>query len=222
MTTTLDTAKKLQNNLNKNCAERIAYQIEKQSELVVTSLINHANLDRTTFKTKLSEAFFQKLLDSNSVKSFDFINNHAKQNARFNIKAIKKAFELLHSVVSDNIKYADKYDVAVTLHCIMNRHKDSFEFTRNHALSMLSNAAKFENVSRSNFEMKFDVDLSTASTQVSSTFRILQAIDVLKFDEMSKERAVISDVNYDHAFVKLIAAKFDIDLTAAQTSNATA
>ncbi|MDX5412787.1 MAG: hypothetical protein LPK02_07045 [Rhodobacterales bacterium] len=208
---TIDTAKKLLNNLNKNVAERIAYEQSKRAESAITKVINYCKLDRATFKTTLSEAFFQKLIDAKALESFDFINNHAKESQRFNVYAIEKAMHALHAVASQQMK-ANKYDVACIVTCLMNRDKESFSFTRKHALSMLSKALKFDNVARSDFSITFNVSESTASTQVSSSFRALEALNVLKFDESDRERSTVSQVNYDHALVKLICEKFDIKL----------
>lgn len=218
MTNAIDTAKKLANNFNKNIADRIAYEQAQRKETLVTKLINYCNLDRATFKTKLSEAFFQKLIDSKAVTSFDFINNHAKESQRFNVYAIEKAMHAFKALNLNSATRVNKYDAACILTCLQNRDKESFSFTRQHALSMLSKACNFETVARSELATSFNVAASTATTQVSSSFRALEALDVLRFDESSRERATVSNVNYDHALVRLIADHYEIDLT----DNATA
>lgn len=215
----LDTAKKLQNNLNKNIAERIAYEQAQSKDSIVTKLIKYASLDRVTFKTKLSESFFQTLIDSQAVKSFDFINNHAKESQRFNVYAIEKAFHAFAALNRKSALRVNKYDAACILTCLQNRDKESFSFTRQHALSMLSKACNFESVARSELATSFNVAASTATTQVSSSFRNLQALDVLQFDESSRDRATVSSVNYDHALVRLIADHFDIALDASESDS---
>ena len=75
---------------------------------------------------------------------------------------------------------------------------------------MLSKACQFENVARSELAQKFDVSATTASTQVSSSFRVLEALNILSFDESSRARSVVSQVNYDNAFVKLVQDHFKI------------
>lgn len=208
------TAQKLVNSLNKNAKERIAYEAAKSAESCITKLIKYARLDRNTHETAYNKAYMQKLVDAQALDSFDFINNHVKDNQRFNIYAVQKAFAKLDAIAANKLTRADslanKFCVACVLTCLQNRDKESFSFTRKHALAMLSNAMKFENVARSDFAMKFNVAASTASTQVSSSFRVLEALNILKFDESARDRSVVSDVNYDSAFVKIVQDHFNI------------
>ena len=205
------TAKKLLNNLNKNVAIRITYEQEKNAELLVSKLINYCKLDRTTFKTRLTETFFQKLLDANAIDSFEFINNHVKENQRFNIYAIEKLMQNLACVAADKlIIAANKYDVACVLTLLQNRDKDTFSFDRDHAKAMLSQACRYEHVALTDLATKFNVSQSTADTQVSSTFRALEAMQILKFTETKKERSVVESIDYDNVFVKLVQRAYKI------------
>lgn len=208
------TARKLINSLNKNAADRIAYEESKAAHTCVDKLIKYASLDHSTNKTKLNEAFFENVVKADFLQNFDFINNHVKENQRFNIYAVQKAFAKIKAVSADKLVAADslanKFCVASVLTCLQNRDKEQFSFTRQHALAMLSNALKFENVARSDFSSKFNVSAATAATQVSSSFRTLEALNILEFDESARDRSIVKNVNYDNAFVKIVQAHFDI------------
>ena len=201
------TARKLINSLNSNASTRVEYETSKAAHSCVSKLIKYASLDRTTFKTSLKETFMQKLVDAAALTSFDFINNHVKESQRFNVYAIEKVFKDLHAIARDNVALMNKYNRACVLTCIMNAEKESFAFSRDHAKAMLSKAFNFENVKRSDLATTFNVAESTASTQVSSSFRALEALDVLRFDESARDRCVVSHVNNEHALVKLVRAQ---------------
>lgn len=212
------TATKLRNSLNKNIAERVAYEAEKNvaSSNVVNNLFRDFSIDHKTQKTTLKDTFFQKLIDAKFIDSFDFINNAVKANNRFNTYAISKAALKLQNIVADKLHKEtalnNKFCVACVLTCLQNKDKESFSFDRSHALSMLSRALKFEHVAMSDLSTKFNVTANTAETQVSSSFRVLEAFNILTFDDSVKARSVVSNVNYDNAFVKLVAAKYQIDI----------
>lgn len=198
----------LRNSLNVNVAERSRYESDKASnEKITQQLVTTFKLNHKTLETTLSDQFFQSLIDAEFLDSFDFINNHAKENQRFNIKAIAKVKAKLDSIVANKIvrfdEVSQKFCIACVLTCIQNKDKESFTFTRQHALAMLSKALRFESVKIRDLATKFDVQASTASTQVSSSFRTLEALNVLKFSE-ERARATVSAVNYDNAFVKLV------------------
>lgn len=199
----------LRTSLNLNVAERSRYEREKSaSETITNQLVKHFSLNHKTLETKLSDDFFEKIAASHIVDSFDFINSHDKANQRFNIKALEKVRAKLDSIVADKIMRFDtvsqKFCIACVLTCLRNRESDSFVFTRKHALAMLSRALRFDTVKIRDLATKFDVAESTASTQVSSSFRTLDALKVLRFSEESSQRAIVSHVDFEHAFVKLI------------------
>lgn len=198
------TAKKLINSLNKNVVERAQYEESKSAHSCVTKLIKYATLDRNTLKTNLKEAFMQKLVDAKALTNFDFINNHVKESQRFNIYAVEKVFKDLHAIAQSNVALMNKYNRACVITCLMNADKEQFTFTRNHAKAMLSKAYNFESVKRSELAQTFNVAESTASTQVSSSFRALEALDVLRFDESARDRCIVSHVNKEHALVQLV------------------
>lgn len=218
MTATEMTARKMFNAFNKQAFARFDYEESKLAHKAADKLIRYCALDVKERKTKLKESFFQKLLDANISLNFDFLNNSVRDSNRFNVYAIEKAMLNLRSVASDSlIIRANKYDVAMIVYCMMNQHKESFTFNRKDALAMLSRAMRHENVSRSDMSMTFNVAASTASTQVSSSFRMLEALDVLRFDDTSKERQIVSSVNYDHALVQLVARSYNIALSDAES-----
>ena len=208
----------LRDSLNKNVAERVAYETEKNvaSSNVVSNLIKQFSLDHKTLETTLSDSFFEALAKSKTLKNFDFINNSVTANARFNTYALAKAALKLRCIASDKLLNAtalnNKFCVAAVLTCLQNRDKEQFSFDRKHALAMLSKAMRFEHVAASDLAMKFDVAASTASTQVSSSFRVLEALDILKFDDSSRDRSIVSNVNYESAFVRIVADHYKINL----------
>ena len=214
------TAQKLMNSLNKNVADRIAYEdskaVEDENSNVVAFVMKAFAIDHKTMKTKHSLAYFQALVDADFIASFDFVNNSVKSTSRFNVYAIKKAALKLDSVAQSKLLRAtaldNKFCVASVLSCLQNKDAESFSFTRKHALAMLSKALRFEHVATSELATKFDVAASTASTQVSSSFRVLEALNILTFDESDKARSTVSNFNKDNAFVKLIAAHYKIAL----------
>lgn len=212
------TARKMFNAFNREAFARFNYEESKSAHKAADKLIRYCALDVKERKTKLKESFFQKLLDSNVALDFAFLNNSVRDSNRFNVYAIEKAMLNLRSIANDSlIIRANKYDVAMLVYVLMNQHKESFVFNRKDALAMLSRAMRHENVSRSDMSMTFNVAASTASTQVSSSFRMLEALDVLRFDDTTKERQVVSDVNYDHALVRLVAKTYDIALSDAES-----
>jgi len=208
------TAQKLLNSLNKNIAERVAYEDAKNAESsnVTSHLLKAFNADHVTLKTKHKLSYFEALIDQNMLESYDFINNSVKSNARFNIYAVQKAALKLDNVAQRLLTRAtalnNKFCVAAVLTCIQKRDVESFVFNRDSALVMLSHAINKENVKRSDFAEKFNVTASTASTQVSSSFRVLEALNILSFDDSDKARNIVSSVNYDNAFVKLVESQF--------------
>lgn len=221
------TARKLINSLNKNVADRDAYETSKNAAQQITDkLRRYLSLDHKTLQTTKSTDYFQRLVDANAVQSFDFMNDHFSQAQRFNVYAIEKVAAKLDSIAANKLIKADataqKYCLAIVLHLLRNADKDKHVFERKHALSMLSAAQKFENIARTDFELKFSTTAATASTQVSSSFRAMQALDILKFDESAKDRSIVSDVNYDHAFIKLVADAYKIDLDAIKAHRAKA
>lgn len=211
-------AENLKTSLNANAAERVAYETEKNvaSSNVINNLIKDCKLDHATLETKLNDAFFESLQKTKFLKNFDFLNNSVKSSARFNTYAISKAMLKVTCVAQDKLLRAEslhnKFCVAAVLTCLQNKDKEAFSFDRSHALAMLSKALRFEHVATSDLATKFDVAASTASTQISSSFRVLEALDVLKFDDSVKARSVVSNVNYDNAFVKLVARHYKIEI----------
>jgi hypothetical protein len=194
---------------NAQSKERVEYERSKSAESAAQKLTRYLRLDAKTLETKLSDNFFRSLIENNVETSFEFLNNSVRDSNRFNIYAIEKAMLNLLSIAQNRlIVKANKYDIAMILHCIAQRSKESFTFARSQALHMLSRACVDESVARSSYEMRFDVTASTASTQVSSSFRMLQALNVLTFDDSSKERSVVSNVNVDHALVRLVASTY--------------
>lgn len=212
----MTTAIKLMNSLNKNIALRAEYEDAKNAESssVVDKMIKAFNIDHSTLKTKHKQSYFDALVDQEFLTDFDFINNSVKANARFNIYAMQKAAAKINAVAQRKLfaaaSLSNKFCVASVLTCLQNRDKEAFSFDRKHALTMLSKACNYENVARSDLAQKFDVAASTASTQVSSSFRTLEALNILSFDESSTARSVVSQVNYDNAFVKLVQEHFKI------------
>jgi hypothetical protein len=214
------TAIKLANSLNKNVAERIAYEdskrVEDENSNVVSHIMKAFAVDYKTMKTKHTIAYFQALVDANFLQDFDFINNSVKSTSRFNVYAIKKAALKIDSVAQNKLLRVtaldNKFCVAAVLSCLQNKDAESFTFTRSHALAMLSKALRFEHVATSDLATKFDVAASTASTQVSSSFRVLEALSILTFDDSDKARSTVSNFNKDNAFVHLIAANYKIAL----------
>ncbi len=212
----MTTAIKLMNSLNKNIAARVEYEDAKNAESsnVVDKMLKAFNVDHATLKTKHKQSYFESLVDQQFLTDFDFINNSVKANARFNIYALQKASAKINAVAQRKLFNAaalsNKFCVASVLTCLQNRDKESFSFDRKHALSMLSKACQFENVARSDLAQKFDVAATTASTQVSSSFRTLEALNILNFDESSTARSIVSQVNYDNAFVKLVQEHYKI------------
>lgn len=212
----MTTAIKLMNSLNTNIAERAQYEDDKNAESsnVVNHMIKAFNIDHTTMKTKHKKEFFEALVASEFVTDFNFINNSVKANARFNVYAMQKAAAKINAVAASKLiavtSLHNKFCVASVLTCLQNRDKEAFSFDRKHALAMLSKALRFESVASSDLATKFDVTASTASTQVSSSFRTLEALNILQFDESDKARNVVSQVNYDNAFVKLVKEHYNI------------
>lgn len=212
----MTTAIKLMNSLNTNVAARAAYEDDKKAESsnVVSHMIKAFNVDHSTMKTKHKKEFFESLVDQAFLNDFDFINNSVKANARFNVYALQKAALKINCVAQRKMlsvtSLHNKFCVASVLTCLQNRDKESFAFDRKHALAMLSKALRFESVASSDLAQKFDVTASTASTQVSSSFRVLEALNILQFDDSDKARNVVSQVNYDNAFVKLVQTHFNI------------
>lgn len=212
-------AENLKASLNTNAAERIAYETEKNAHSAASKLIKYATLDHKTFETKLSDSFFDTLARSKALNSFDFINNAVRESNRFNVYAIEKAFKALHAIVRNRVDALDKYDRACVLTVLLNKNKSEFAFSRDHAKAMLSRAFMFENVKRSDLATTFNVAESTASTQVSSSFRALEALNVLTFDESARDRCIVRDVNLDHAIVQLVASAYDINLSDADAAS---
>ena len=212
----MTTAIKLMNSLNKNVAERIAYEDAKNAESsnVSSHIIKAFNIDHATLKTKHKQTYFDALIEQQFLTDFDFINNSVKSNARFNVYALQKAAAKINAVAQRKLLNAaslhNKFCIASVLTCLQNRDKETFSFDRKHALSMLSKACQFESVARSDLAQKFDVAATTASTQVSSSFRVLEALNILNFDESQRARSIVSNVNYDNAFVKLVQDHFKI------------
>jgi hypothetical protein len=79
----MTTAIKLQNSLNKNIAERVAYEDAKNAESsnVVTHMIKAFAIDHSTLKTKHKATYFESLVDQAFLSDFDVINNSVKANA---------------------------------------------------------------------------------------------------------------------------------------------
>lgn len=206
-------AQALRDSLNRNAQARAAYEREEQSSKsqVVAKMIAALKLDHKTLETKLSDSFFERLAASRFVDSYDFVNNHAKTNQRYNIYAIQKAQAKIESIVADKLlnrnALTQKFCVAIVLTCLQNRERESFSFDRKSALSMLSRAFSYEHVQRSDFAQQFNVTENTASTQVSSSFRALEALHILDFDD---SRNVVLSVNYANRFVQLVQEHFAI------------
>lgn len=207
MTFTVET---LRADLNAQIVERDAYETQKNpSQTIGKQLTKHFNCDHKTLETRFSDNFFQTLIDKNAIPAtgFAFINNHVKDSQRFNIKALEKVSAKLRSIVDDRIAKVDttaqKYCVASVLTCLMNQGSD-FEFSRKYALGMLNRTMRFEGFRAKACAQTFNVTDGTASTQVSSSFRTLEALDILRFDDSERERSRVTDVNLDHAFVKLV------------------
>lgn len=205
-------------SLNANAQERVAYEESKNaaSSNVINNLIKQFKLDRKTFETTHNDAYFKNVVATKFVRNFDFINNSVKSTARFNTYALAKAALKIECVSRDKLiketALDNKFCVAAVLTCLQNRDKEQFTFSRQHALAMLSKALRFEHVATSELATKFNVAASTAATQVSSSFRVLEALDILKFDDSSRDRCIVSAVNYDNAFVKLVARHYQIDI----------
>jgi hypothetical protein len=208
------TAKQLMNSLNRNIAARVKYEDDKNAESsnVTSHLLRAFNIYHATLRTKHKETYFESLIEQDFLKSFDFINNSVKANARFNVYAAQKAALKIDNVAQRVLTRAtalnNKFCVAAVLTCIQKRNVETFTFDRKHALVMLCSAIQADSVKRSDFAEKFNVTASTASTQVSSSFRVLEALNILSFDDSNKARNVVSSVNYDNAFVKLVEAHF--------------
>jgi len=218
MTNTITTAKKLINSLNKNVAIRAEYENAKNKSVnnVIRDMINAFNLDHKTLQTKFTEAYFERIVATNSLASFDFINNSVKSDSCFNTKAFAKVASKLECISKNKLlktdKIANSYCTAAVLTCLQKRDVESFFFTRDTALAMLSKAMRFEHVALSDLATQFNVSANTASTQVSSSFRTLEALNILEFDKQSRERNVVSNVNYDSEFVKIVATHYKIAL----------
>lgn len=214
MTKLADQIIELRASLNANIAQRVAYEESKSAHSAVSKVIKYTSADHKTLETKLSDEFFKALIKAKALTSFDFINSHVRDNQRFNVYAIEKAFAKLHAIAANKLiketALANKFCVACVLTCLQNRDKEQFTFTRDHALAMLSKALRFEHVAISDLATKFNVTQSTASTQVSSSFRALEALDILRFDDTARDRSVVSAVNYESAFVKLVQERFAI------------
>lgn len=212
----MTTAIKLTNSLNANIASRVEYEDAKNTESsnVTTLMIKAFNIDHKTLKTNHKKTYFESLIDQAFVADFDFINNSVKSNARFNVYALQKAALKLNCVAQRKLynvtSLHNKFCIASVLTCLQNRDKESFSFDRKHAHAMLSKACNYETVARSDLAQKFDVSASTATTQVSSSFRVLEALNILQFDETQRARSIVSNVNYDNAFLKLVQEHFKI------------
>lgn len=197
----------LRASLNANIAERSRYEAEKNSaETITAQLCKHFNADPKTLETRYSDAYFDALVNA-GLPSFDFINNHVKESQRFNIKALEKVSAKLRSIVDGKVTRVDttaqKYCVACVATVLQNAGKD-FVFNRKQAKAMLSRALRFEAFRAKACSVTFNVSESTADTQVSSSFRTLEALGILKFDDSERARSVVSDVNVNHPFVQLV------------------
>lgn len=213
------TARKLMNSLHKNVEARDNFETAANSaQKISDKLRRYLSLDHKTLQTTRTVEYFQKLVDAQAISNFDFMNDHHMQNKRFNVYAIEKVAAKLDSVAQNKLLKADataqKYCLAILLHLLKNADKEEHVFERKHALSMLSAAQRFEAIARTDFELKFSKTGATANTQVSSSFRAMQALDILRFEETSKERSIVRNVNYEHAFVRLVAKAYNIDLDA--------
>lgn len=187
MTKVAEKAQALRAALNAEVAKRIAYEESKSATSAILKIVKYFKLDAEN-NTTFSDDFFTALAKANVATDFSFINNHVKENARFNIYAIEKAVKMLKAIATQSYAACDKYTRAALTHTLRNLDKEDFSFTAHDAKRLA---------------LDLNVASSTANTQISSSFRMLEALDILRFDETERDRAKVSDVNKKSAAIKL-------------------
>lgn len=210
-------AEALMASQNVNIAERDRFEREENGTGTIgAKLISYFKLDHKTLETKRSVEFYKPLVATGFLQNFDFINDSVQKRRRFNIYGVQKAAAKIEAVAAGKLtneaSLPNKFCVAAVLACLANRDKAEFTFSSDSAKAMLSRAFNFEHVKRSDFVNSFNVTAGTAGTQVSSSFRVLEALKIVSFDDSQRARKIVSGVNFDNAFVKLVAERFEIAL----------
>ena len=195
------TTQTLRTSLDKNTATRIAYESEKKASSAAAKVARYFAFNFKTSASEKTDVFFDAALKCN-VASFDFINNHVRENQRFNVYALEKVAKALRAVSANSATMIDKYTRAI-LSTVLHLREKKTDLSRADLYALMCRDLETQ-LKRSDQKSDVRVSANTATTQVSSSLRALAALNVLRFDNDLKR---VSDVNFDHAIVALISAK---------------
>lgn len=197
MTTSANNA--LRDSLNSNVASRVAYETEKSAHSCAAKFARYFAFDFKSSECAVSEAMIDAAIASN-VASFDFLNDAKRTNARFNVYAAEKVRKTLRAIASNVLTLCDKYTVATVTTLMHNRENEAFFLSRKDCYALVCKDVETE-IKKSAMKNRCAVSMNTATTQISSTLRALDALNVLSFDAETKR---VSNINFDHAVFAMI------------------
>lgn len=207
------------NSIRSNIESRIAYEVSKgansAAEKVARYCASSFDYDRDDARNLISCNFkhddrlhtiFAESMQACDVDSFDYINRHARRNARTNIYAVEKAALLMRAIASRNFDMLDVYSQVILLNTLSAHTNDRrVNFTRNELYVMMTTDSRAKekrfNVKVKDLEKRLSVGFSTATTQVSSSLSALSFLNVLRIDDKAH---AIQSVNFDSVAFDLL------------------
>jgi hypothetical protein len=189
----------LRDSLNFNVAARVDYETRKCAHECAAKFAKYFSFNFKSAQCELADTFFVAALAS-QVTSFAMLNDHKRESQAFNVYAAEKLAKAIKAATSIAFRL-DEYTSVILRNLDAMREQleaRSIVYTRSTLHYMMTHTLS-ENVTRSHVKhfKSARCATNTATTQVSSSLRVLEALNVVRV-----ERDTIVRINYDHALFR--------------------